>query len=262
MELINLNGFILHQETLPNKDDLIHYHSSYELFIVVKGVTTVLIDDRLISVGEQEIILLKPDVIHKNIGQKLHERYSIHFTDEYLHSCFSDGVAELLTKSFENQKISVTSDTFEQILKLLTAIKNRPPFACIHAAEIVTLLSDPKNMQTAQLNITSKTAGHILEYIRKNYADISGLDDIANGVHISKQYLCQVFKKETGATISEYLNSIRISNACEMLRSGKHTITQTASLCGYNSTAYFCRIFKNVMRMTPREYQKNTADIK
>lgn len=256
MEHINSDGFILHRETLVKETDLLHYHPSYELFIVIKGSTTMLVDDKLVYAKEKDIVLLKPNVIHKNIGKKLHDRYSIHFTNAYLLSCFSDSLVKSLTMPFENHKVTVTPCIFDQILNLLIHIKNNPLYASIHTAEIMALLADKQNLQTTELNTPSKTADHILEYIRKNYADISGLNDIADGVHISKQYLCQVFKKETGATVSEYLNSIRINNACELLRHGKHTITQTAMLCGYNSTAYFCRMFKNVMHITPKEYQK------
>ncbi len=257
MEYINTNGFILHNETLPKEPDCLHYHSSYELFIVIKGSTTVLIDDKLVYAEEKDIVLLKPNIIHKNVGEKLHNRYSIHFTYEYLLSNFSDNLVKFLVSPFDNNRITVTDSTFREIMCLLNHIKNNPQHACIHTAGIITLLTDEKNLQAAKTNSLPKMAINILEYIRKNYADISSLNDVAKAVHISKQYLCYVFKKETDVTISEYLNSIRINNACEMLRGGKYNITQTAALCGYSSTPYFCRVFKDIMRMTPKEYQKN-----
>lgn len=65
-------------------------------------------------------------------------------------------------------------------------------------------------------------------------------------------FICVSFKK-TGVTVSDYINSIRINNACEILRLGKSNITQAAILYEYNSTTYFCRVFKNIMRVTPRE---------
>lgn len=167
MENTNSDGFILHHETLVKETDSLHYHPSYELFIVVKGSTTILVDDRLVSAKEKDIVLLKPNVIHKNIGQKLHDRYSIHFTDAYLLSCFSDSLVRSLTKPFGNQKVTVTPGIFEQILNLLIHIKSNPPYACIHTAEIITLLTDGQNLQTAELNAPSQTADHILEYIRK-----------------------------------------------------------------------------------------------
>lgn len=259
MTAISMDGFILNMETQPKSTDFpLHYHASYELFIVAKGRTTLLVDDKLISVCEKEIVLLKPDVVHKNAGENLHDRYSLHLTNEYLISHFSDNLVKSLTEPFDNNKIAVKDSVFNMILDLLKRIEKNPKYACIHAAEIITLLTDTKNLKTLTDTSTSlKTTDNILEYIGKNYANISGLDDIANNVHISKQYLCQIFKKETGVTVSEYLNNIRINNACEILRQGNCNITQTSILCGYNSTPYFCRIFKNIMGITPKEYIKN-----
>lgn len=144
---------------------------------------------------------------------------------------------------------------------ILRRMEKNLQYACIHSAEIIMLLKDKKNVYIPGINAQGRTTDNILEYIRKNYASVSSLDDIARGVHISKQYLCQVFKKETGVTVSEYLNSIRINNACDILLRGRKNITQTAILCGYSSTAYFCRVFKNIMKTTPKEYQRSSEEI-
>lgn len=258
MSKISIDGFILNRETQPKTSDFpLHYHQSYELFIVIKGMTTLLVDDKLINVNEKEIVLLKPDIVHKNVGENLHDRYSIHFTKEYLLLHFSDKLAKSLSEPFDNNKIAVTDSIFEQLLYLIKRIETNIEYASIHTAEIITLLTDKRNLKTIITNAPLKTTDNILEYIRGNYASISGLDDIADNIHISKPYLCQLFKKETGVTVSDYLNSIRINNACEILRRGRHNITQTAILCGYNSTPYFCRVFKNIMHMTPKEYEQS-----
>lgn len=258
MKNITIKGFIFNHETHPKTEEFpLHYHPSYELFIVVKGGTTLLVDDKLISVNQKEIVLLRPDIVHKNVGENQHDRYSIHITNEYLLSHFSAPLAKSLAEPFDNNKLTVTDSAFEAILDLLKRIEKNPRYACIHTAEIITLLTDKRNLQTVNTDIQLKTTDNILEYIRKNYASIAGLDDIADHVHISKQYLCQRFKKETGVTVSDYLNSIRINNACEMLRRGKYNITQTAVLCGYNSVPYFCRVFKDIMHMTPKEYARS-----
>lgn len=258
MSNISMSGFVLNHETQPKSSEFpLHYHPSYELFILVKGKTTLLVDDKLLPVNEKEIVMLKPDIVHKNAGESLHDRYSVHCTKEYLLSYFSDSLVKSLTEPFDNNKIAVKDSIFEIIIYLINCMEKKRERACIHTAEIITLLMDKKNLKKVDTCTLLKTTDNILEYIRENYANISGLDDIANGVHISKPYLCQVFKKETGVTVSDYLNSIRINNACEILRCGRHNITKTAILCGYNSTPYFCRMFKNIMHITPKEYMKS-----
>lgn len=252
-----MNKFILNHETKPKRKNFqLHHHASYEMFIMMSGKTTVLVDDKLISLNERDIMLLRPDILHKNAGEKIHDRYSIHFTREYLTEYFSDKLIDSITGIFKNNKLTVTDSAFNDIIKLIYKIEENQDYACIHTAEIAAVLSDKNNLISSDIRKVSKTSDSILEYIKKNYSVISGLDDIARDLYISKPYMCHIFKKETDITISDYLNSIRISNACELLKDGEKNITETATQCGYNSAAYFCRMFKKIMKVTPKEYQK------
>ena len=70
--------FYLNRQTRKkgDKQSNLHYHHSYEIFIILRGSTTLLADDKLISVSKNEIVLLKPDDLHKNNGGTEHERYA------------------------------------------------------------------------------------------------------------------------------------------------------------------------------------------
>ena len=66
-----LKRLVLPQSSNTKKGDRqsnLHYHHSYEIFIILRGSTTLLADDKLISVSKNEIVLLKPDNLHKNNG--------------------------------------------------------------------------------------------------------------------------------------------------------------------------------------------------
>lgn len=102
-----------------------------------------------------------------------------------------------------------------------------------------------------------RTIDLILEYINKNYQTVQNLDDISDAVHISKPHLCKLFKQEMNITVSDYLNTVRINNACELLRNSKHIITDIATACGYNSSTYFCKTFRHIVHMSPNEYRKH-----
>jgi AraC-like DNA-binding protein len=54
----------------------------------------------------------------------------------------------------------------------------------------------------------------------------------------------------------EYLKSIRLQNAKKMLRSNELNITQVAQLCGFNSSSYFTKSFREVFGETPKEFRK------
>ena len=64
------------------------------------------------------------------------------------------------------------------------------------------------------------------------------------------------FKAVTGKNFKEYLNIARINRAEHVLATTDKTVTQICADCGFNSPAYFIKIFKKYKSMTPMEYKR------
>ena len=58
-----------------------------------------------------------------------------------------------------------------------------------------------------------------------------------------------------GMTLIDYLNTVKIRAACDMIRQKKYNMTDIALGCGFNSSAYFCKVFKQETGLSPREYK-------
>ncbi|MBD3239243.1 MAG: helix-turn-helix domain-containing protein [Chitinivibrionales bacterium] len=80
-------------------------------------------------------------------------------------------------------------------------------------------------------------------------------DTAAKAIHISSSYLGKFFRKESGMSFSEYVNSVRISHAKELLLSSNMSITRIALSCGYGTLEHFTRTFKKMTGSTPREFR-------
>lgn len=89
-------------------------------------------------------------------------------------------------------------------------------------------------------------------------AELSGnlsLHNLANRLNVSGSYLSTVFKKETGQTITSYINYKRIRHAMHLLSSTNLQV-QTISLhCGILDIHYFSKLFKKITGVTPKEYR-------
>jgi two-component system response regulator YesN len=94
-------------------------------------------------------------------------------------------------------------------------------------------------------------------YIQEHYARAISLSEIAEAVHISKNYLCSLFKQETGKGISEYMACYRVERAKELLKTTDLKIYEIASRVGYENIYYFSGVFKKVTGMSPLEYKRN-----
>ncbi|MBT9777515.1 helix-turn-helix domain-containing protein [Clostridium sp. MCC353] len=95
---------------------------------------------------------------------------------------------------------------------------------------------------------------NIILYLHENYMDSGmGLAKIGAVFRISEGYLSSVFKEQTGTNFADYLEKIRIDQACELLKNEKMTINEIAQKVGYNSVQSFRRAFKRVKNMSPKE---------
>ncbi len=83
------------------------------------------------------------------------------------------------------------------------------------------------------------------------------LSALADAANVSAGYLSGLFKKETGMTLTEYVNHKRISYAKHLLKSTGLQIQTIAQHCGILDFHYFCRLFKSITGKTPTDYRNN-----
>ena len=92
-------------------------------------------------------------------------------------------------------------------------------------------------------------------YIQKNNSKNISLTDIAQEVCMSPNYICAVFKRETGQTINEYIIDVKMQFARELLQTSKMKILEIAECLGYEAPQYFSYSFKRYTGMTPQQYR-------
>lgn len=78
---------------------------------------------------------------------------------------------------------------------------------------------------------------------------------------MSRYTISHLFGKRLNVNFCDYINAMRIRRACELLDSGKLSVTEVAYAVGYNSTRSFNRCFSKVKGCTPREYRKRQKKV-
>ncbi len=104
---------------------------------------------------------------------------------------------------------------------------------------------------------TDATIIRAIEYIDRNFTEISGLSEIAEYVHLSPVYFQGKFRAATGVTPHDYLLDKKIKTAADMLLTTDYSLSRIAYECGFSSQSYFSYIFKKRMNATPREYMRS-----
>ncbi len=229
-----------------------HYHASYELYYLAAGSREYFVEDKLFSVAVGDFVLIPPKTLHRTGGEYA-ERILVNFTQEFLESVYTPQMAKQLTQCFCHMKI--TPDTARQgtCVELLKKLAANPPDS--EAALLLGLLLLELSKCTTQ-EIEEDTVSAIVSYINKNYSTIFGIDQIVEAFFISKYHLCHIFKNAMKMTVIDYLNQIKIKNACQMLCFTQRDMGKIAQMCGYHSAAYFSSVFKKIMGMTPSRYRE------
>ena len=95
-----------------------------------------------------------------------------------------------------------------------------------------------------------------IEYINKNYHRDISLNDAAGHVGISPAYLSRMFKADCCMGFTEYLNQIRIQKAKLLIEKRDSKVKEIANQVGFISYNYFFKVFKDIVGMTPVEYEQ------
>ena len=80
--------------------------------------------------------------------------------------------------------------------------------------------------------------------------------DLASYLHMSESTLRRFIKQNTGRSLIEYNNEIRIGHACAQLINTKLPIIELAMDCGFENLSHFNRVFKKLKNKTPSQYRK------
>ena len=100
---------------------------------------------------------------------------------------------------------------------------------------------------------------HAKRYVDLHYRSHFTLRDIAADLYISPNYLSDLFKKNTGVKLSDYITEVRLEKAQEYLRDVRYNVGEVSSLVGIGDARYFSTVFRKKYGVTPMEFRNQCA---
>ncbi|MCU6746078.1 response regulator [Faecalicatena acetigenes] len=117
----------------------------------------------------------------------------------------------------------------------------------------ILLLDSQEEEGDAQLSVLVKKAKKLM---RRYYDQGITLEEIADRLFVSEEYLSQQLKKETGVSFSETMRKYRIEKVKQLLLNTHLKLNQIAELAGYSDPKYMSRVFKEEVGVLPNEFRK------
>ena len=237
-----------------------HTHDYFHLIDVTEGKMNFVL-------GEKEYVLEAGDMVlvHKGVNHRFWNDYDAPVCfREIKFTILSNSLTQMLAAS----DCQVIRDEFARQLVAHVAgeymqNRNLKDEAAVSALKTLVLhltaearhqaLEEPGVIDTTGY---SKLSKRVIAYLSENYPKNLSLDDISKGVGITKNYLCNAFKLNTGITIIECLNMIRVRKAAEQIVYSDLPLTQVALMCGYVSASHFNRVFMRYVGIPPGQCRR------
>lgn len=103
-----------------------------------------------------------------------------------------------------------------------------------------------------QSSINTEARSQVMDYIQQNFQrpDIYAAS-IAEAFHLSRNGVYALVREQTGKSLNEYLEDLRINHAVDLLKTTNMTVAEISAACGYNSTNTFYKVFKKRLGIPP-----------
>lgn len=137
--------------------------------------------------------------------------------------------------------------------------ENNEPYALSQLEEEMVLYFSKQVEALRGGEISSLVLG-AMRYIDECLSEKLRLPDIAAQIFIHPDYLSVLFKKETGETITRYIQKRRVQEACRFLRFSNFPITDIAGYFQFSSQSAFTKIFKQFQNLTPKQYRDQSPN--
>ncbi len=251
-----------------------HWHTEFEFSVIVEGKIDCCIGTDTISLSAGDGIFINSGTIHRFTSSDDAKMVNILFLPELIISKESINYQEYIMPFYHtstthillNQKNPKDYTILEHIKKTYLAMCTQSEFRTFDVQMTVAALwrnflehyySEIKQAPAKQKNVLQLRLQQMLTFIETKYHTTIVLEDIASAAKISKTEALRCFQKLMNTTPVRYLNEYRLIQAIKLLQTTDKSITEIAFSVGYESSGYFCKVFKKQYNLTPKEYRDN-----
>ena len=222
----------------------------YHILFLNGGVCEAIHNQKVYTLKKGNVLVYAPGEPQEYTFRNESMSLWIHVTGTAIDEIFNS--ADIKSGMYD---LSFSKTVFETCSKLIQRFNcaEQKKFANASFLELLSYLSDAIHFPEASERLDCIASA--LTYIQMNYNKHITVDELSEKTGYSKSRFSHIFSEAMGTTPMRYQNSIRLSNACEMLRQTDLSITEISHYCGFDDSLYFSRKFRKKYMMSPSEYR-------
>ncbi|AGI38713.1 AraC family transcriptional regulator [Thermoclostridium stercorarium subsp. thermolacticum DSM 2910] len=275
--------YVNRSDELKEFNGIMHKHDFIEIAYVISGKGLHIVGDRKYNTSKGDLFIVNYDMPHGFFPDPADGTepvvYNCVFMPNFLDASligsmyFQDIFSSFLFKSFfpeespKNADLSLKGTEYQDIgnlfRKMYEEYKNRNKgYIEIIRAYLIELIVKilrlmDKNRQSNISQQNQRLVYQAVEYLRNNYKTDIRLDELAAKSFISKNYFSRLFKEVTGISFTDYVQNLRIDEACNLLKNTDMKVTDIAHQVGFKDMKFFYEVFKKLTGKTPGEFRKS-----
>ena len=246
-----------------------HWHDRIEILLITEGSIHVICDGRIFDAKAGDVVFVNPNQLHSAISGKIGAQYYC-ITSEL--DTFVSSNLDVCDRQFlqlRNQKTRIDNhiedqELFDLLLKVVEIEKEKKPYyevtmrgyMMLCLGKMLEKYGYKNEGKPLQKSVSDRLIDEVINYITEHYEENLSSQILAEHFGFSLSYFCRYFKKETGETVTDYINSVRLSKAILLLDNTAYSMTEIAETVGYTSLNYFNNKFKEATGVTPLWYRK------
>ncbi len=237
-----------------------HGRSDYQLIYIASGRGNFVFHGVKTMVPAGNMILFRPGV-EQNYFYKDTDKtnaYWVHFSGSHVEEILEEcGITQDMTVIHTGTSLEYKNIFQEMIQELKLCKKHYEEVLANRFQYMLYLVHRAINIQQrAQNSILISELEETIRYFHMNYNKPLSIEEYAAQHHMSISWFIRSFREYTGSTPTQYLLTLRISNAKSLLQTTKHNVTEIARIVGYDNPFYFSRIFKKHTGLSPSQYRE------
>ena len=262
----------------PISDELMtiytNWHHGMEL-IYSEASLILFINNKRINVVPGDIIFVNPRSIHRAYRRSTGDIYAIVFDLKLLKiSCSTPNATSLIVDEIlaQNKKFCTKPEPSTELYRGL-----KPPIAAIteYACKTIPAGEDTCRIMSCLYQIMAECYRanffeevtqprrmnyimKLIDYIDTNYSSDITISSLSKEINLTEAYLYQLFREYIGLSPKNYINSVRIREACRLLMRGKN-VSDTAICVGFSNVSYFIKLFKDTTGYPPHQWAKKQS---
>lgn len=252
-----------------------HWHEFIEIEFVFQGSGTHMINNLESSLERGSIFIVTPSDFHclNCYPENWIKIWNVAFDI----SVISPEIAELISSSknvlqtkFSEELTKKVEEAFSNCKKAFDERKKLSPLIIKNEIEkiILFIIKDIEENHCYSAKPMDENFTPILQqtinYVQMHFREKIPLFETAKALHISENYLGELFSKEMGISYNNYVNKIRLKYSKSLLKRNDLSISQICYTSGFSTASYFSKLFYNAYGELPSEYrirkQKETLE--